>query len=231
MADQSVLARLLLQSPLFAGLGQHELEMVLARCRRERRPAGYVLFTEGESGHCLYVVVSGSVKVERLADRGAARVYRASRGPGEHVGEMAVVEDAPRSATATTETDCELLVLDRDDFRHCLSKSHQLALNLIHLLTSRLREAAAMLEARQRLDVNGRLCRMLLEMAETAGEALPDGAVRIGTSMDQTEIAARIGSTRETVNRVMNRLRKIGAVRQTDHALVICPDVLRRYIG
>src|SRR5262245_42248277 len=93
--------KLLQQVPLFGGLDSESLEKLAQRSRRRRFQAHQTLFHEGDPGYTLYVIISGRVNIQTLTSSGET-VYLAQRGPGESVGEMAVIDGQPRMADAVT---------------------------------------------------------------------------------------------------------------------------------
>jgi CRP-like cAMP-binding protein len=135
----------------------------------------------------------------------------------------------PRSADAYTEGACELLILDRSDFLYCLERSPKLALAVIACLARRLREAADRQAEHQSLDVMGRLSTFLLNEMASGSTQERDGH-RLHARITQQEIADRIATSRETVNRGLSRLRHVGAIRQSGRLIVITkPDKLKQY--
>src|SRR5688572_4537009 len=106
--------------PIFAGLDEEHLRLLTATARRRTLKADEALFYEGDPGQTLYLVLSGEVKIQRFTPSGKVVVI-ALRGPGEHVGEMALLDGEPRSADAVTSAPTELLMLDRAEFIRCLT--------------------------------------------------------------------------------------------------------------
>jgi len=221
-------SELLRTVPLFADVDADALGMLASRCRRRKTRARDALFHEGDPGYALYVILTGRVNIEKTTESGEV-VHLAQRGAGEHVGEMALVDGMPRSADAYTDAACELLVLDRPDFLYCLERSPRLALSVIACLARRLREADDRQAEHQSRDVMGRLSSFLLgEMAN--GEADERGGCRLLSRITQQEIAERIATSRETVNRGLSRLRQVGAIRLDGRKIVIMSsDKLKRY--
>jgi len=220
MAEQPTGAgEMLAQVPLFKGLAGEHLRRLTDACRRRKLRADETLFYEGDPGHTLYLVVSGQVKIQRVTPSGKL-VVLAVRGPGEHVGEMALLDGEPRSADAVTLEPCELLMLDRERFLDCMAEHPQIALNMLASLTRRLREAANQTEGLRELDVLGRLAAALLELAESHGEPGATG-IRITIRLTQQELADRIGATRVSVNKALGRLKSVRAVGSERGGLVV----------
>ena len=119
--------------PLLEGLGRKELEEVGRLCDEVDLPAGRVLMREGESGDEFYLVLEGSVRV----DRGGATV--ATLGPGQFLGEIALVDHGPRTATATCETACRLLVLGHREFNSVMASSAEIRTRVLTALAQRVR--------------------------------------------------------------------------------------------
>src|SRR5690242_19587549 len=119
--DGSV-AALLKSVPLFSALSDASRQALALRCRKRRFSSNASLFHEGDSGHSLYLILSGSVNIQTTSPTGET-VYLAQRGPGEPVGEMALIDGKPRMADAVTTAPTEMLMLDREDFIQCITES------------------------------------------------------------------------------------------------------------
>jgi CRP-like cAMP-binding protein len=215
------------QIPLFSNLDENALQLLVDRCQRRRVAGKTVLFHEGDPGLTLYVIISGIVNIERATATGET-VHIAKRGPGDHFGEFSLVDEKPRSATAVTDSSCEILVLHRQEFIRCIETEPSLALNIIKSLVMRLREAADRTVSYRTLDVMGRLASFLLEAA-SAGKAAEGGGTEIVRITEQ-EIADRIGATRESVNRKLAYLKNAGIIKRDGRRLVVMqPESLRTF--
>jgi len=223
------LAEALRGVPLFAGLTTAALESLAQRSRRREVESGQTLFLKGEQGTTLFVILSGTVSIQTSTSDGDV-VHLAVRGPGEHFGEMSLIDGKPRMAGAITAEDCELLILERDEFQRCLRESPEIATAVMSTLADRLREAAEQHESRQELSVPGRLSELLLDLAESHGVDEANGGTRILLRLTQYDMADRIGASREAVNRALSGLRDTGAIR-TDGRTIIVMDLpkLRRF--
>jgi CRP/FNR family cyclic AMP-dependent transcriptional regulator len=113
--------------PDFLNLFRHETNIV-------RLAPGEALFTEGDSGACMYIVRSGAVRVS------TGTMELEQLGPGSILGEMALIEETPRSATVTAVSDCEIAVIDRRRFLFLVQQTPSFALNVMRVLSHRLRE-------------------------------------------------------------------------------------------
>jgi len=179
---------------------------------RERAyPKNSVILFEDDPGDALYVVATGQVKVVLIGEDGR-EVILSVMGPGEFFGEMSLLDDEPRSAHVIAMEESALVVLRREDFEGILSQTPAIALALLREMSRRLRRADEKVGSLVLLDVQGRVARLLLDMAsEEDGE-------RITRRLTHHTIAQMIGSSRETVSRTMRDLvdRGLIAVQRRD---------------
>src|SRR5213083_3606649 len=176
-----------------------ELERVAEITRERSYPRNSVILFEDDPGDALYVVAQGQVKVVLIGEDGR-EVILSVMGEGEFFGEMALVDDEPRSAHVIAMEDSTLLVLRREDFQGILKQTPSIALALLRELSRRLRRVDEKVGSLVLLDVNGRVAQLLLDLAdETDGQ-------RITRRLTHHTIAQMIGSSRETVSRTMRDL-------------------------
>jgi CRP/FNR family transcriptional regulator, cyclic AMP receptor protein len=134
--SQDTKVKALGSAPLFEGLSRKELAQVARVSEDLEVEPGTVLCREGDIGHEFFVIVEGNVKVTRKGRRVALR------GGGEFVGEIALLEDVPRTATVTAETPVRFFVLTRKDFRHLLDENPSVERKVLRVLARRLAEIA-----------------------------------------------------------------------------------------
>jgi CRP/FNR family cyclic AMP-dependent transcriptional regulator len=197
--------------PLFRGLSTDVLRRLATESRHRRFRAGEVIFYQAEPGSTCHIVVRGRVRVLLVGEDGRELAVRIL-GPGEIFGEMALLEDLPRSASVEALEKTETLELHRDVLLYSLRTSPALALSLLRDLSARLRYLTEQAEGLASLTVAERLMRQLRQLAEWSGIPVP-GGVRIVPPMTQQELAALIGTSRESVNRALVRLRRQGKLR------------------
>lgn len=212
--------------PLFESLSTDELLSVASLLHPRHVPGRHFLITVHEPGVVVYVILDGTLKVQRLRSDGKP-VILSYLGPGDVVGEMSAVDRAARSADVITAESVDLLWMDRRDLRSSMEQIPQLSRNMLSLMASRLREANERIIARS-LDVPGRLCHQLLWLAERYGEPTPDGHTRIELRTTQGELAELVDATREHVNRAFGMLRRRGAVSSDKRYRITLTD--RRYL-
>jgi CRP/FNR family cyclic AMP-dependent transcriptional regulator len=200
--------------PLFSQLSAVELQRVVDVARERAYPRNSVILFEDDPGDALFVVATGQVKVVLIGEDGR-EVILSVMGPGEFFGEMSLLDDEPRSAHVIAMEDSSLAVLRREDFEGLLTQTPQIALALLRELSRRLRRADEKVGSLVLLDVQGRVARLLLDMA---GE---EGGERITRRLTHHTIAQMIGSSRETVSRTMRDLTDKGMIAVQRRDIVI----------
>lgn len=208
--------------PIFSELSEEEVAAVARHAARRQFAKDAVIFFENEPGDTLYVVAAGRVRVSILGDDGR-EVILSVLGPGDFFGEMALLDNDPRSATTIAAEDTELLCLSRPDFEKVMRESPTMMMALIKVLTTRLRHANQQISTLALLDVYGRVARLIVEMAQEEGRRLKDGRIAFRRSTHQ-EIASRIGTTRETVTRMLKDLQRQKLVHVEGKEFVVGPD-------
>jgi len=196
------LNQLLAKVELFAELNADELSAVASVASTRTVAKDTVIFHGGDVADAVYVIASGKVKVVTTSTDGKEFILTVL-GAGQVFGEMALVEEAPRSASVVTLTAAELLAIKREDFHHLLNTSPGISRSLLAILSRRLRRANSKMESLAYMDVAGRLARYLLDLARDHGQKMGKGwiVVRRPTHSD---IAHSIGTSRETVSRLIN---------------------------
>lgn len=202
------------QIPLFAHLSPEELARIGQAAREKTYPKNSVILFEDDAGDALYVVMSGQVKVVLIGEDGREVILSILK-EGDFFGEMALIDDQPRSAHVIAMEDANLLVLHRDDFHLCLQETPRIALGLLQALSRRLRRADDKIGGLVLLDVNGRVARLLLELADEH-----DGT-QIPRKVTHHTIAQMIGSSRETVSRTIRDLGDRGIIEVSRKTIVI----------
>ncbi|MCX4485775.1 MULTISPECIES: Crp/Fnr family transcriptional regulator [Streptomyces] len=196
-----------------------EYESVMALGHRKEYPADTPILTEGDRTGHVVIVLRGWVTVSHITDRGATRLILGLRGPGELLGEMAALDQHPRSATVRALGTVEATVIGGDAFRRFLANHPRVSGLVIRQLAFRLRSADQERSALASLTVLQRLASRLTELALTAPTGPyapsapgpgPTGAV---VHLAQDELAATVGATREAVAKALRLLRTQKIVR------------------
>ena len=211
--------------PIFSELTDDDVASLARLSSRRRYPKDQVVFFENEEGDFFFMILEGRIKVTILGDDGR-EVILTVLGPGDFFGEMALLDNEPRSATAIAVEDSELLSLHRTDFQTVLTENRSITSALIKSLTARLRKANHQISTLALLDVYGRVARVIAEMARDEGRRLRDGRIAFRRATHQ-EIANRIGTTRETVTRMLKDLERQGLIHIEGKEIVVGPDFER----
>lgn len=201
-------------------------EPVAAR-RAYRR--GEVIFHQGDPGDTLHVLASGRVKVLVTAESGEQAVL-AILGPGDCFGELSLIDGEPRSATVEALEPVQSVALLRSDFLRLVLTNPRTIEHLLCTLTARIRRTSEVVADLAFLDIEGRLAKKLLELAEEHGRSTEDG-MEIELPITQGDLAAMIGATRTSVNRALTWYEDHGAIQRRGRRIIIRDsDRLRRRI-
>src|SRR5262252_8278860 len=183
-------------------------------------PKNAVIVTEGDRTDSLYIIVSGRVKIY-VSDEKGKEIMLGESGPGEYFGEM-VLDEGPRSATVMTLEPTQFLVVPKDDFREFVTKSPEFALHLILKLIKRVRALTNDVKNLALMDVYGRVARTLLDLAVDR-----KGVLTIENKPTHQEIAARVGASREVVNRILDDLTAGGYIKVEKDRITIAKALPR----
>jgi CRP-like cAMP-binding protein len=191
--------------PLFSGLQRDEIQKFADLTRERAYPKGSVILFQDDPGDSLFVLRAGRVKVVLIGEDGR-EVILGVLEPGAHFGELALIDDQPRSAHVIAMEDAQLLILRREDFRRRVEANATVAWALLTELSRRLRRADVKIGGLVLLDVPGRIARLLLDLADEAGNDAIDKPLTHQT------IAQMIGASRETVSRAMKEFQDAGLI-------------------
>lgn len=203
--DPSTLTEL----PLFRGLTQSQLVWFSERLRPQTYPANAIIFTVDQPAEVVYIILSGTIRIH-VEQAAGSDVILDIGGTGDILGEMALIEGVGRSASASTLEESVLMWLDRASFMEALRTIPDFTLNLIRVLSGRLRMANERIQALAALDVYGRVARTLLAYSHRYGRRLPNGDMVIPIRLTQSDIAEMVGASRERVNQIMSYYKQRG---------------------
>jgi CRP-like cAMP-binding protein len=205
---------------LFADLEPSALAALQRASELRDFSEGAVILSQEEPGESLFVLVRGRVKVVLYGESGREVILSIFRQPGDFFGEMSLLDDEPRSATVIAAERSRLLVLSRSAFQEHVAAHPRTAFRVLTELSRRLRRADEVIGNLALLDVYGRLAGKLREMAAADGEEREDG-ILIRKRPTQAEIAAMIGTSRETVSRALSELARRGFLEMTGKRMLL----------
>jgi CRP/FNR family cyclic AMP-dependent transcriptional regulator len=191
-------------------------ESLLANARPQSLAEREVLFEAGDVADGCYRLEQGLLKVSIASPQGDERILTIL-GPGAIVGELAIIDGLPRSATVVAIRECKLSFISRKAFVSCLRENPELYSDLVSILVSRLREADTAMAAASFLTVKARVARALLKLAEHLGREGESGQIVILHKIRQSDIAAMAGVARENVSRTLTELKRRGLIGQSSN--------------
>jgi CRP-like cAMP-binding protein len=221
LSETEILAKV----PLFAGLPEEERER-LGRLLRPRRYArGEVIFLEGDQGTALCLVAEGRIRIQ-LTGADGREVVITVYGPGDFLGELALLDGEPRSADAIAQDASRVFWLQQEDFAAFLDNHPRAAMMMLASLSRRLRHTTRVVQDATFRDVPARLARVLLDLSRN-GQPAAQG-IRLESRLTQGELAAMVGASRETVNRALRGFEQRGLIGwEANRIVIIRPDDLR----
>jgi len=185
---------------LFEGMPEEDLNQISNLATVRSFPRNTVIISEGDNSDSMYMVLAGKVKVYLSDDEGKEIIINILK-EGDYFGELALLDDAPRSASVMTLEDCKFAILSKHAFDECLKSNPAIALQVIRGLSARLRYLTENVKSLALMDVYGRVARTLLEMSEDH-----NGVQVISQKLTQRDIANMVGASREMVSRILKDL-------------------------
>ncbi|HSB20537.1 MAG TPA: Crp/Fnr family transcriptional regulator [Anaeromyxobacteraceae bacterium] len=177
-------------------------------------PRGTILFREGDPGREMFVVQAGRVTITKRV--GEVEMVLSTLGQGEFLGEMSILNNKPRSATATVSEDAQLLVIDSRTFEAMIRGNAEIAIRMIKKLADRLQDADAQIENLLHRDATSRVVHWLVLQAARAGAEGPQ-SLAIGAA----DLPAHVGVPAAQVEEVLDRLEKARLVRRAAGGLEV----------
>jgi CRP-like cAMP-binding protein len=198
--------------PYFLGLGQVALDSLGKYIFEKRAERGEILLFEGEPAEALYFVADGAVKVFKTSHDGKEQILQIIR-PGESFNDVPVFSGDVNLTNAEAMGNVILNVIKKNDLETILREYPQVALNVIHVLSQRVRQLVSLVEDLSFRQVTSRVAKMLLEYAGDGSGDRP--------RLTQQEMAAMIGTAREMVGRSLKSLEEDGVIKIDRHRIII----------
>jgi CRP-like cAMP-binding protein len=206
--------------PFFAGLEPDALERLAGSMRARRFRRGEVIFHAGDPGDALFVILAGEVKISLPSETGDEAILATLR-PGDAFGEIALLDGAPRSASATARSATETVVLPRDRFHELIATEAGFRDAIFASIAGELRRLTRHVEELHFLDITGRLAARLARLAQDGGTPSTDGTYRLRRDLTQGDLAAMVGCTRQSVNKLLGQFTDDGLVRVERDGIVV----------
>ena len=196
--------------PLFSMLTDAQAVTVADGVVKRRFKRGEMIVEQGKKTNALFILLNGRARVVSTDSRGR-EVILATLQPGDHIGEMSLIDNEPHSATVRAEVQTDVLMLGRNEFARCLPENSSMAYAVMRGLVQRLRHADRKIESLA-----------LLEFAVDGG----DGERIVRDKISRQDIAKMVGASREMVSRVMKDLEERGYIQTLDNGSVVIKDQL-----
>jgi CRP-like cAMP-binding protein len=187
---------------MLSALPAEMASQLFAKARTVSLAADATLFHAGDAGDGCYRVDEGLLKASMLSPTGGERIL-AIFGPGAVIGELSMIDGAPRSASVAAIRAAKLQFISRFTFETFGSANPDVYKHLVALLAGRLRDTNGALIATSFLSVKGRVARSLLSLAEAFGHDVGQGRILVRQKVTQSDLAAMAGIARENVSRVL----------------------------
>ncbi len=214
MAAVGAAVSLLDNVPLFSGLSPQELTTIESHGVVRQYRKNTIIIHKGDETDSLYLILSGKVKVF-VADETGKEIILNTQETGEHVGELALVRQSPRTSSVMTLEDSRFLVLSKAAFQECLSRHPTIAFNLIGALAERISVLSDNVSSLALLDVYGRVAKVLVERS-----AEQDGK-QVTERLTQQDIANMVGASREMVSKIFKDLKQGGYISLDGQRIVL----------
>lgn len=217
------------QIPLFADLNEEELKKIADLAITKRYRKNMYIFLEGEPGTAFYFVKSGTIKLFQVLEDGREKILHFVR-EGDIFAEVVLFDGGPYPATAQTIEDTEVGCIINEDMEELLRRNGEMAVKILKVMSRRLRQAQNHIRDLALKGAYGRLASALLNLAEEYGKD-KGGNVLIDLGLSQQELANLIGTSRETVARILSEFRRLGAIRiDKQRITIVDPEQLKDWV-
>jgi CRP-like cAMP-binding protein len=228
--DAQQAAALLAKAPLFVDLEPSELLRLGALARRRAYGKGDYIFHQGDAGDALFVLMDGRVKVATISEDGDEMIL-ATLQPPDVFGELALIDGGPRSASIQTLEPTTALTLTRATLLDLVSRQPQVSEVLLRNLGMLVRRIIAQAGDLVFLDLHGRVAKLLLRLIEDPASH-PSLPLSLDLGMTQSDLAAMVGGSRQSVNQILHLFERRGYLRLEGHTLIVKDlEALRRRAG
>ena len=195
--------------PLFSTLSDEQAAQVAEAVVKRRFKRGQTIVEQGQRTDTLFILLNGRARV--IMTRGNREVILASLHPGDHIGEMSMIDNAPHSATVRADIQTDTLTLSRDAFMQCLPDGSSIAYAIMYGLADRQIGSLAL------MDVYGRVAHALLDFAVDQGH----GELVVQEKISRQDLARMVGASREMVSRVIRGLEESNFIRQQKDGTIL----------
>ena len=217
---------LLRTMPVFADLDERDLAGLADELRAKEYAKDELIFHQGDESREVYFVRKGKVRIYKISPSGDETSI-AIFSTNDVIGELAAIDQEPRSASAKAMTPVSLLALSQGRFLYTMQTAPRFALNIARMLANKLRWTATFAESIAQFDAAGRLLHIILLHNEQYGEELEAGRrYQVNLGLNQSDLASMVGARREWVNRILSEWRRRGLL-EFDNGMITILDLPR----
>ncbi len=204
---------------IFENLSDDELTSLMEIVIYKEYPKNYTIVRHNDMGDAMFIILDGSVKVSLFSENGREVILDIIE-KGGFFGEMSIIDKMPRSANIITMDKTQTIMIKRNDFMNLLVQYPNISINILKELVGRLRKADDIINSLSIHDVLGRISRFITKIFISNEVPLVNGAV-VAFNFTHKDIAARVGTTRESVTRALNKMLEKHILSIEDKKLVI----------
>ena len=208
--------------PVFEELAPADLAAISQVTLERRYKKNMIIFMEGEPGEGFHYVKSGKVKIVKMSQDGREHIINIL-GPGDVFAEVLLFNPGPYPATAVALEDSVIGIIKNNDLENVVAGNARIALHIIRVMSKKLLHAQMKIKTLALSDTFSRTAHVLIRLSQQYGRAVA-GGVEIDLDMTRQDLANLIGTTRETVSRVLNAMRKDKVLRFADQKIIIADE-------
>jgi CRP-like cAMP-binding protein len=224
--DAKSVVDLLGRTALFGSLTEQDRAAIVARMRHVQFQPDQMIFSRGDPGRDIYLVLEGRIRLSVLSSEGRELSFDHA-GPGHVFGEIATLDGGERTAGATAIGRVQAMSLPREVMMELIERNPKVAVAAIRFLCQRLRDTDERLEAIALHRIEVRLARLMLSAMKLQAVEPKDGKAKLDVGMSQSEIGLLIGASRPKVNIALTALESIGAIVRSGSAYVCDIETLK----
>jgi CRP/FNR family transcriptional regulator, cyclic AMP receptor protein len=226
--DQALARRIatLRTMPIFADLAERDLAGLVDDLRSKEYAKDDTIFRQGDESREVYFLRKGKVRIFKISP-GGNETSIAIFTTNDVIGELAAIDQEPRSASAKAMTPVSLLAMSQERFLYTLQTVPRFGMGMARLLAHKLRWTAAFAESIAQFDAAGRLLHIILQHNDQYGELLEPGTrYQVNIGLNQSDLASMVGARREWVNRILSEWRRRGLL-EFDNGVITILDLPR----
>ncbi|HET7627188.1 MAG TPA: Crp/Fnr family transcriptional regulator [Bacillales bacterium] len=215
----SDMIEILKELPLFSELNNEDLKRLEAITKKKTYPKRQYVFMEGDPREAVYFIQEGTVKTFKVDENGNEQVINLLQ-KGEMFPHVGFFDETPYPATAETVERTELFVIRIDDFDQLMMQNPEIAIKVMRIMGQKIFMLAERVQELISEDVRHRIVHALLRFSKEIGKPKNNG-ISIELPITNRDFANMVGSTRETINRVLNQLKKEGILEADRNGMFI----------